>query len=198
MKQTLDGLLRFVEENDIKFIRLAFCDMFGVQKNIAVMASQLRHAAEQGVSFDASAVPGFGHVSESDLFLAPDLSTFSILPWRPSEGCVGRLFCSVRYPDGRPFEGDGRALLQRTEQAAAAAGYRFLVGPECEFYLFETDEHGLPTRTPFDQGGYFDLAPVDRGENVRRQICLTLEEMGVQPERSHHEQGPGQNEIDFR
>ena len=198
MKQTLDQLLQFVEENDIKFIRLAFCDMFGVQKNIAIMASQLRHAVEHGVSFDASAVPGFGNVSESDLFLAPDLATFSLLPWRPSEGCVGRLFCNVRYPDGRPFEGDGRALLQRTEQAAAAAGYHFLVGPECEFYLFETDDHGLPTRTPFDRGGYFDLAPVDRGEDVRRQICLTLEEMGVQPERSHHEQGPGQNEVDFR
>ena len=198
MTHTLDQLLRFVEENDIKFIRLAFCDMFGVQKNIAIMSSQLRHAAEQGVSFDASAIPGFANVAESDLFLQPDLDTFALLPWRPSEGCVGRLFCDVRYPDGRPFEGDGRALLRRTEQAAAKEGYHFLVGPECEFYLFETDEHGQPTRIPFDQGGYFDLAPIDRGENVRRSICLTLEEMGIQPERSHHEQGPGQNEIDFR
>ena len=198
MTHTLDQLLRFVEENDIKFIRLAFCDMFGVQKNIAIMSGQLRHAAEQGVSFDASAIPGFANVAESDLFLQPDLDTFALLPWRPSEGCVGRLFCDVRYPDGRPFEGDGRALLRSTEQAAAKEGYHFLLGPECEFYLFETDEHGQPTRTPFDQGGYFDLAPIDRGENVRRNICLTLEEMGIQPERSHHEQGPGQNEIDFR
>ena len=123
MTHTLDQLLRFVEENDIKFIRLAFCDMFGVQKNIAIMSSQLRHAAEQGVSFDASAIPGFANVAESDLFLQPDLDTFALLPWRPSEGCVGRLFCDVRYPDGRPFEGDGRALLRRTEQAAAKEGY---------------------------------------------------------------------------
>ena len=198
MIHSLKQLLQFVEENDIKFIRLAFCDMFGVQKNIAIMSSQLRHAAEQGVSFDASAIPGFGNVAESDLFLAPDLDTFALLPWRPSEGCVGRLFCNVRYPDGRPFEGDGRTLLRRAEQKAAGAGYRFLLGPECEFYLFETDERGLPTRVPFDEAGYFDLAPIDRGENVRRHICLTLAEMGIQPERSHHEPGPGPHEIAFR
>ena len=182
MSHTLSQLMQFIEENDIKFIRLAFCDMFGVQK----------------ISFDASAIAGFANVAESDLFLAPDLDTFAILPWRPSEGCVGRFFCNIKYPDGRPFEGDGRHLLQTMEQKAAQAGYRFLLGPECEFYLFETDEKGRPTLEPFDRAGYFDIAPMDRGENVRREICLTLEEMGIQPERSHHEQGPGQNEIDFR
>ena len=111
---------------------------------------------------------------------------------------MGRVFCTVRYPDGRPFEGDGRHLLRKAQQDAAREGYELLVGPECEFYLFETDENGRPTRRPFDRAGYFDVAPADRGENVRREICLTLEEMGIQPERSHHEQGPGQNEIDFR
>ena len=198
MSHTLSQLMQFIEENDIKFIRLAFCDMFGVQKNIAIMASHLPHAVESGISFDASAIAGFANVAESDLFLVPDLDTFAILPWRPSEGCVGRFFCNIKYPDGRPFEGDGRHLLQTIEQKAAQAGYRFLLGPECEFYLFETDEKGRPTLEPFDRAGYFDLAPMDRGENVRREICLTLEEMGIQPERSHHEQGPGQNEIDFR
>lgn len=198
MSHTLSQLMQFIEENDIKFICLAFCDMFGVQKNIAIMASHLPHAVESGISFDASAIAGFANVAESDLFLVPDLDTFVILPWRPSEGCVGRFFCNIKYPDGRPFEGDGRHLLQTIEQKAAQAGYRFLLGPECEFYLFETDEKGRPTLEPFDRAGYFDLAPMDRGENVRREICLTLEEMGIQPERSHHEQGPGQNEIDFR
>ena len=198
MKYSLAQLLEFVEESDIKFIRLAFCDSFGVQKNIAIMASQLAHAVENGVPFDASSIDGFANVTESDLYLVPDLGTFSLLPWRPSEGCVARLFCNIQYPDGRPFEGDGRYLLQQAEQRASAMGYRFLVGWKCEFYLFENDERGRPTLQPFDDAGYFDMVPMDRGENVRRDICLTLEEMGIQPQRSHHENGPGQNEVDFR
>ena len=197
MDSTARETLEFLEENDIKFIRLAFCDIFGVQKNIAVMASQLGHALEHGVAFDASAIAGFGG-ARSDLLLRPDLSTFTVLPWRPAESGVGLVFCNITYPDGRPFEGDGRWLLGQLEQRALRQGYSFLVGPECEFYLFETDEKGRPTHTPFDEAGYFDIAPLDKGENVRRQICLALEEMGVQPERSHHEQGPGQNEVDFR
>lgn len=198
MSHTITELMQFIGDNDIKFIRLAFCDIFGVQKNIAIMADQLPHAIDSGVSFDASAIAGFGNVVESDLFLVPDLDTFSILPWRPAESGVGRFFCHIKYPDGRPFEGDGRYLLGRIEQRAAQDGYSFLVGPECEFYLFETDEKGRPTQTPFDDAGYFDIAPADKGENVRRQICLCLDDMGIRPERSHHEQGPGQNEIDFR
>ena len=198
MRYNHSDMLELVKENDVKFIRLAFCDMFGVQKNIAIMASQLSAAIERGISFDASAVGGFANVDESDLFLIPDLDTFSLLPWRPSEGCVGRFYCTVHYPDGRPFEGDGRYLLRQVVQRAARADLSFQVGPECEFYLFKTDTEGNPTLAPYDDAGYFDIAPMDRGENVRRQICLTLEEMGVQPERSHHEQGPGQNEIDFR
>ncbi len=198
MSHTITELMQFIGENDIKFIRLAFCDIFGVQKNIAIMADQLPHAIDSGVSFDASAIAGFGNVVESDLFLVPDGDTESMLPWRPAESGVGRFFCHIKYPDGRPFDGDGRYLLGRIEQRAAQDGYSFLVGPECEFYLFETDEKGRPTRTPFDDAGYFDIAPADKGENVRRQICLCLDDMGIRPERSHHEQGPGQNEIDFR
>lgn len=191
-------LLRLVEENDVKFIRLVFCDLFGVQKNVAILADRLAHALEQGVSFDASAIPGFADAAASDLFLQPDPETFSLLPWRPSQSGVGRLYCHILHPDGTPFAGDGRRLLREAQRHAEALGLRALLGPECEFYLFETDDRGRPTRTPFDEAGYFDMAPLDRGENVRRQICLTLEEMGVRPERSHHEQGPGQNEIDFR
>ena len=198
MNLTLSELLQFVEDNDIKFIRLAFCDMFGIPKNIAVMSSHLEHALRDGISFDASAIAGFSNVAESDLYLVPDPSTFSLLPWRPSQDCVARVYCNVCYPDGRPFEGDGRRVLTQTVERAAQKGFSFQVGPECEFYLFTTDEQGAPSLIPHDRAGYFDLAPVDRGENVRRGICLTLEEMGIRPERSHHEQGPGQNEVDFR
>lgn len=198
MMPQLTKLMETIEDHDVKFIRLVFCDIFGIPKNIAIMTDRLPQAVEKGISFDASAISGFSNVEESDLFLFPDLSTFALLPWRPSEGCVARLFCCIRYPDGRPFEGDGRYLLQAAQEKAQADGYGFLVGPECEFYLFETDEKGAPTLTPFDKAGYLDVAPMDKGENVRRDICLTLEEMGVHPERSHHEHGPGQNEIDIR
>lgn len=198
MGRTLSEIQSLIEENDIKFIRLSFCDIFGVQKNIAIMANQLKHASESGISFDASAIEGFTNVAESDLFLFPDLDTFTMLPWRPQQDSVARVFCNIKYPDGRIFEGDGRHLLASIERKAFSKGYSFLVGPECEFYLFETDEDGWPTKKPFDRAGYFDMAPMDRGENIRRQICLTLENMGIQPERSHHEHGPGQNEIDFR
>ena len=197
MTRGISDILQFVEENDIKFIRLAFCDIFGVQKNIAILSSYLEHAFEKGVSFDASAIAGFGHVMESDLFLFPDPDTLAIFPWRPSQGCVARFYCTIRYPDGRPCEGDGRLLLAKTEEKAREEGFSFQLGPECEFYLFATDERGEPVLKPLDKGGYFDMMPLDHGENVRRSICLTLEEMGLRPERSHHEQGPGQNEVDF-
>lgn len=198
MDSNQSELLRFVKDNDIKFIRLAFCDIFGVPKNIAVTSDHLEHALEYGISFDASAVAGFSHVAKSDLLLTPDPSTFALLPWRPAQGCVVRVYCNVCYPGGDPFECDSRRLLIETAEYAAKRGFHFRVGPECEFYLFTTDEQGAPTLTPHDRAGYFDLAPVDRGENVRRGICLTLEEMGILPERSHHEQGPGQNEVDIR
>lgn len=194
----IEDIRQLIAEYEIKFIRLAFCDISGRQKNIAIMADELEHAVKHGVSFDASAIKGFLNISESDLLLFPDLDTFSILPWRPSDRAVARFYCYIKYPDGRPFEGDGKYLLSEIERKSLKAGYSFLIGPECEFYLFETDEKGFPTLVPFDEAGYFDMAPVDRGENVRREICFALENMGLKPERSHHEHGPGQNEIDFR
>ena len=194
----IEDIKQLLAEYEIKFIRLAFCDISGIQKNIAIMADELEHAVRHGVSFDASAIKGFLNINESDLLLFPDLDTFSVLPWRPSDRAVARFYCYITYPDRRPFEGDGRYLLSRIEKKSGSAGYSFLVGPECEFYLFETDDKGFPTLNPFDDAGYFDMAPLDRGENVRREICFALENMDLKPERSHHEHGPGQNEIDFR
>ncbi|MDD3429026.1 MAG: glutamine synthetase family protein [Oscillospiraceae bacterium] len=198
MNYAVHEVLQFVEENDVKFIRLTFCDIFGMQKNIAIMPSQLARAFEQGISFDASAVRGFMNVAESDLFLVPDPGTLAVLPWRPAQGRVVRFFCNILYPDGTPFEGDGRRILKDAAERAQKQGYSCKFGPECEFYLFETNEQGYPTYTPQDNASYCDIAPADRGENVRREICLTLEEMGILPETSHHEQGPGQNEVDFK
>lgn len=198
MDVTMEEVLQFVEENDVKFIRLAFCDIFGVQKNISIMPDELQRAFDCGITFDASAVKGFLNTEESDLFLRPDPQTLSVLPWRPSHGRVVRLFCNIFRPDGSPFVGDGRAILRSSVQKALDNGYDCKIGPECEFYLFELDENGDPTMKPQDHGSYCDIAPLDKGENVRREICLSLEEMGIKPVSSHHEQGPGQNEIDIR
>lgn len=198
MNYTISEVLQFVEENDVKFIRLAFCDIFGVQKNISIMPSELPRAFDTGISFDASSIDGFMNIDESDLFLVPDPSTLSILPWRPSRGRVVRFFCDIKYPDGRHFEGDGRYILKNVLSELKEMKYICKVGTEFEFYLFETDENGFPTKKPFDMGTYFDIAPIDKGENIRREICLTLEEMNITPESSHHESGPGQNEIDFK
>ena len=191
-------ILRFVAENDVKFIRLIFCDLFGVQKNISIMPDELEDAFGEGISFDASAILGFRGVADSDLFLKPEPATLTLLPWRPQQGRVARFYCSILHPDGRAFECDSRELLRQAIERCRAAGYECKVGAECEFYLFKTDENGDATTIPFDNGGYFDMSPIDRGENVRREICLALEDMGLHPESSHHEQGPGQNEIDFK
>lgn len=193
-----DEVMTFVEEEDVKFIRLAFCDIHGRQKNISIMPSELKRAFTYGVSFDASAVAGFGDVVRSDLFLHPDPSTLSVLPWRPSNGRVVRMFCDIKYPDGRRFEKDGRYILMQAVEKAKQAGISCFFGAEFEFYLFNLDDNGEPTDTPFDKAGYMDIAPDDKGENVRREICFNLLEMGISPESSHHEEGPGQNEIDFR
>lgn len=188
----------FVRQEDVKFIRLAFCDVNGKQKNISIMPDELSRAFSDGISFDASAIKGFGDEVGSDLLLFPVPSTLNILPWRSSHGNVIRMFCSMKYPDGTQFEKDSRMILQRAVDAAAAKGVSVQFGAEFEFYLFNTDEKGMPTDEPFDRAGYMDVAPEDRGENARREICLTLVEMGIKPESSHHEEGPGQNEIDFR
>lgn len=195
---TVQEVLQFVRENDVKFIRLAFCDLFGTLKNISVMADELPRAFEEGVSFDASAILGFSDVVRSDLFLVPDPSTLCALPWRPSDGRVIRFFCDVRNPDGTLYACDVRSRLRNAVRRLELSGYTPKLGTECEFYLFQTDEKGIPTHTPHDRGGYFDISPIDRGENIRREICLCLEEIGIHPETSHHEQGPGQNEIDFK
>lgn len=198
MLYTEEDVFSYVEAEDVKFIRLVFCDIAGRQKNISIMPQELKRAFSQGISFDASAVAGFGDAAESDLFLFPIPSTLSVLPWRPSRGKVVRMFCQIRYPDGRPFPLDCRALLSKAIREARELGLSVQIGAEFEFYLFKTDADGNPTTQPFDHAGYMDVAPEDKGENVRREICLTLESMGIIPESSHHEEGPGQNEIDFR
>lgn len=198
MIYTADEIFDFIEQEDVKFIRLAFCDPLGRQKNISIMPSELRRAFEDGISFDASAILGFAGEERSDLLLFPIPSTLNVLSWRPSHGKVVRMFCDIRYPDGTPFECDSRYILKQAIEAAKKKGISVSFGSEFEFYLFKTDEDGYPTMVPFDRGGYMDVAPEDKGENIRREICLTLIDMGIRPESSHHEEGPGQNEIDFR
>lgn len=198
MKYAKEEVLQYVEEEDVKFIRLAFCDVFGKQKNISIMPQELERAFRYGIAIDASAITGFGDEAHSDLLLHPAPETLALLPWRPEHGKVVRMYTTITYPDGRPFACDTRSLLQKAVDDAAKAGYTFAFGAEQEFYLFLLDENNRPTKTPYDNAGYMDMAPDDRGENIRREICLTLEQMGIRPESSHHEEGPGQNEIDFR
>ena len=198
MNYSKEEVMQYVAEEDVKFIRLAFCDVFGNQKNISIMPEELRRAFEYGIAFDASAIAGFGDETHSDLFLHPEPDTLTPLPWRPEHGRVVRMLCNITYPDGTPFECDTRNLLKKAVSDAASAGFEFYFGAEQEFYLFELDENNEKTDRTYDNAGYMDIAPADRGENIRREICLTLEQMGIRPESSHHEEGPGQNEIDFR
>ena len=198
VKYTPEEVMQFVQEEDIKFIRLAFCDVYGKQHNVAIMPSELKRAFEFGIAIDASAVGGFGGEIRSDLLLHPDASTLIQLPWRPEQGKLVRMFCDISYPDGKAFERDPRSILKKAVAYAAEQGYSFAFGAEMEFYLFKVDEKGEPTKIPYDHAGYMDIAPDDKGENIRREICLMLEQMGIRPETSHHESGPGQNEIDFR
>ena len=198
VKYSRQEVLQYVQEEDVKFIRLAFCDIFGRQKNVSIISSELQRAFDYGIAIDASAIAGFGDVTHSDLLLRPDPETLMLLPWRPEHGRVVRMFCSIVCPDGTPFPCDCRALLKNAVAQAEEKGLKFLFGVEQEFYLFKQDENGAPTKIPYDNGSYMDVAPDDKGENIRREICLTLEQMGIWPECSHHEEGPGQNEIDFR
>lgn len=198
MKYSKEEVLQYIEEEDVKFIRLAFCDVFGRQKNISIMPQELPRAFGYGIAIDASAITGFGDETHSDLLLHPDPETLMLLPWRPEHGKVIRMYTSITHPDGRPFECDTRSLLKKAVKSAEMQGYKFYFGSELEFYLFKLDENGNPTKEPYDEAGYMDIAPDDKGENIRREVCLTLEQMGIRPESSHHEEGPGQNEIDFR
>ena len=197
-RYTKDDIFRMVEEEDVEFIRLQFTDIFGTLKNIAITSSQLEKALDNKCMFDGSSVEGFVRIEESDMYLYPDYDTFEIFPWRPQQGKVARLICDVYTPDGKPFEGDPRWILKKTIKEANDLGYRFDVGPECEFFLFHTDDNGLPTTLSHEKAGYFDLGPNDLGENIRRDMVLTLEDMGFEIEASHHEVAPAQHEIDFK
>lgn len=198
-KYTKEDILRIVKEEDVEFIRLQFTDIFGTPKNIAITSSQIEKALNNQNMIDGSSIEGFTRIHESDQYLHPDLDTFTILPWRPQHAKVARLICDVYNPDGTPFVGDPRGILKRALKKAADMGFdAFNVGPECEFFLFETDENGHPTTKTADEAGYFDLAPLDHGSNVRREICLALENMGFEIEASHHEVAEGQHEIDFK
>ena len=198
MKYTPQEVMQYIQEEDVKFIRLAFCDVLGRPKNISIMPQELERAFKYGIAIDASAIAGFGDEVHSDLFLHPDPTTIAVLPWRPEHGRVVSMFCSITHPDGTPFAHDTRSILKQAIADAAREGYTFSFGSELEFYLFKLDENGNPTSIPYDHATYMDVSPEDQCENVRREICLTLERMGIQPESSHHEEGPGQNEIDFR
>lgn len=193
-----EDIIKFVEENDVEFIRLQFTDLFGILKNVAIPKSQLKKALDNQMMFDGSSIDGFARIEESDMCLRPDLDSFVIFPWRPQTGKVARLICDVYKTDGTPFEGDPRHILKKAIAEAEKMGYTFNVGPECEFFLFNVDENGAPTTNSNDQAAYFDLGPNDLGENARRDMVLTLEDMGFVIEASHHECAPAQHEIDFK
>lgn len=195
---TREDIIRMVEEEDVGFIRLQFTDMFGTMKNVAITTGQLEKALNNQCMFDGSSIEGFARVEESDMYLCPDLNTFEIFPWRPQQGKVARLICDVKKADGTAFESDPRYVLRRVVAEAKEMGYVFDVGPECEFFLFHTDDDGLPTTISHEKASYFDLSPLDLGENARRDMVLTLEEMGFEIEKSHHETAPAQHEIDFK
>ena len=197
MQYTVEEVLKYVEEEDAKFIRLAFCDAFGVQKNISIMPGELKKAFEDGAPISAKEIAGFRGSKCAKLYLKPDSSTLAVLPWRPDSGRVLRMFCDVYTADGQEVASSTRNVLKKAVEEARKEGIEFKFGSETEFYLFNKDEAGNPTKIPYDTAGYMDIAPADRCENIRREICLTIEKMGLTPERSHHEHGPGQNEIDF-
>lgn len=197
-KYSKEDIIRLADENDVEFIRMQFTDIFGQMKNVAITRAQLEKALNNQIMIDGSSIEGFTRIHESDQYLHPDLDTFVILPWRPQHERVARLICDVYNPDGTPFVGDPRHVLKNVLDKAAKLGYTFNVGPECEFFLFDTDEHGRPTTQTSDEAGYFDLGPLDHGEGTRREICIALEALGFEIEASHHEVAAGQHEIDFK
>lgn len=198
MQYSYEEIKEYIEQEDVKFVRLAFCDLNGKQKNMSISPDELDRAFSDGISFDASAVESFGCEDRSDLLLCPIANTLNVLPWRPARGKVVRMFCNIKYTDGTPYELDARSILQNAVKEAKDMGLSIKIGTEFEFYLFKTDENGDPTDEPFDNAGYMDVAPDDKGENIRREICLTLVEIGISPECSMHLDGPGQNQIVFR
>lgn len=198
MGYTKQKILNMAETEDVEFIRLQFTDLFGTLKNVAITKSQLAKALDNKIMFDGSSIEGFARIEESDMYLYPDYDTFEILPFRPHQGKVARMICDVYKPDGTQLENDPRFILKKVLKEAADMGYTFNVGPECEFFLFHTDDNGGPTTITHENAGYFDLGPTDLGENARRDIVLNLEEMGFEVEASHHEVAPAQHEINFK
>lgn len=196
-RYTKQDIIRMIQDNDVEFIRLQFTDIFGTLKNVAITASQVERALDNKCVFDGSAIEGFVRIEETDMYLYPDLDTFQIFPWGTQNGKTARMICDVYRPDATPFEGDPRYILKKVIKEAEDMGYTFQVGPECEFFLFHTDDNGMPTTITYDKGSYFDLGPVDLGENARRDIVYNLEHMGYEVDAAHHEVASGQHEIDF-
>ncbi|SNX55095.1 type I glutamate--ammonia ligase [Thermoanaerobacterium sp. RBIITD] len=197
-KYSAEDVLRISKEQGVEFIHLQFSDIFGVMKNVSIPIEELDKALNNELMFDGSSIDGFVRIEESDMYLRPDTDTFLIFPWRTTSGLEARLICDIYNPDGTPFEGDPRYILRRNLEEAIKLGYTMNVGPECEFYMFLTDEKGNPTTITQDAAGYFDMAPIDLGESARKEMVSTLKEMGFDIEASHHEVGPGQHEIDFK
>ncbi|MDE6036019.1 MAG: glutamine synthetase family protein [Ruminococcus sp.] len=197
MMYSENEILRYIEENDVKFVKLTFCDINGMLKNVSVLSSELSAVFAQGSRITAGKIAGFSIAEGKDLFLFPDPRTMTVLPWRPQQGRVIRMFCYIRYADGTAFEGDGRYFLKTAVKTALSKGWCTRFGTSSEFCLFRTDESGKPTKIPHDYAGYCDTAPEDKGENIRRDVCITLEQMGIHPVSSRHESGNGQHEIDF-
>ena len=195
---TRKDILRLVEEEDVGFIRLQFTDIYGTLKNVAITTGQLERALNNECMFDGSSIEGFSRIEESDMYLRPDLNTFTIFPWRPQQGQVARFICDIYRPDGTAYESDPRQVLENVIRETEEMGYQFVVGPEFEFFLFHQDDDGTPTTTTHEKAGYFDLGPLDLGENARRDMVLTLEDMGIEIEASHHEMAPAQHEIDLK
>lgn len=197
-KYTRQDIIRLVEEEDVEFIRLQFVDLYGHLKNMAVTTSQLLKVLDNKCMFDGAAIDGFSEKKNPELFLEPDLDTFAIFPWRPQSGKVARFICNVKNADGTPFEGDSRYVLQKVVKEAESMGYSLQTGPECRFYLFDLDENGEPTTNTSEKAGYFDIGPIDSGENARREMVLYLEDMGFEIESSYHEEEAAHHGIDFK
>lgn len=197
MEYTEEEVLQYVENHDVQFIKLFFTDIFGTLRSINIQPTELSKAFKRGIAFDASAVSGFLNMEYSDLFVVPLAETMSVVPWRSEQGKVIRFYCTVRYPDGKVFDGDTRSLLAKAVEKAEKAGYECKFGTKCQFYLFKRDLDGNPTLEPHDKASYCDLAPLDAGEDIRKEICQTLSKMGIEPMVSRHETGPGQHEVDF-
>lgn len=198
MAMVKEDVLREAQEKGVQFVRLQFVDIFGVLKNVSITVEQLEKALDGELMFDGSSIEGFARIEESDMYLRPDPDTFIVFPWRPKDGAVARLICDVYTENGTPFEGCPRNTLKRVLAEAKEMGFTINIGPELEFFLFQTDNEGQPTTITHDKAGYFDLTPVDLGENARRDMVIALQHMGFEIEASHHEVAPGQHEIDFK